>query len=436
MATRDKQLYAALMKPFAVGFGLLPAAARNRIYAAFDNDYAMTWSNATRTATIEGLRVDANGKVHVGGAPALQPMYRPVIFRAPANADIATTCFHVFGAAGKIVSITEIHTTAGNDAGAVTGHVTKDVSGVAPGAGTSVMSGTFDLKGTANTKQTATLASSSATLEFVAGDRLSFKLTGTPTTAAGICLEVWVQYYTNVFETSIYIASGNQDQAFFVANRPYALLGLRYSHATAETTLATLNIQVTQDTSTNAPGAGTNLLTNNSNEGFACTGTANVPQVGTFTAVTLPAGDRLSIDYDGTATELAGIVVTATFTAEPNRQEISYWRHDTDVLDAVYFDADRDYELYDGRQVHSVAAGGASTANVERVSGTSSPSSGTAMLNTAWDLNATANTVQVADLVTVKSTLLIPADYRLSIDYANTEQSMVGMLQTLSLLAR
>ncbi len=436
MGIRDKNFEAALKKPFAKGFGLLPAAARNRIYAAFDNDYASTWAKASGTGTVEGLRVDSGDKIHIGGAPTLQPMFRPVIFRAPANADIVTTCFHIFGASGRIVGATEIHTTAGNDSGAVTGHITKESSGQAPGTGLSMMSGTFNLKGTANTKQTATLTSSASYLEFSAGDRLSFKLTGTATTAAGILLVVWVQYYTNVFETSINVAAGNQDQAFFVANRPYTIIGIRYAHATAETTLATLNVQVTQDTSTNAPGAGTNLLTNNANEGFACTGTANVPQVGTFTATTMPAGDRLSIDYDGTATELAGLTITVTFTAEPNRQEVTYWRYDTDIVDAAFFDADRDYELYDGRLNHAVAAGGASTANVEKMTGTANPSTGTALLATAWDLNATANTVQVADIVTVKATRLIPADYRLSIDYANTEQSLVGVCQTLSLIAR
>ena len=433
MSTFLGTLPAMLKAPFVKRLGIRPNPA-NLIDSAYDNGFIRRWRNAAGTGTVDGIGVDSGNTLHLGGAPVVKPAYQHLYFRAPANADITTRRFHIFGAAGRIISIEEIHTTAGNDSGAVTGHVTKESSGQAPGTGVSLMSGTFNLKGTANTLQSATLASNGRYLEFAENDSLSFKLTGTATTAAGICLRVTVQYYTAVFEQSIYLAAGTQDQGFFIANRPYEVLGIRYSHQTKEVTATTMAVQVKIQDGTETSSQGTAILTNNSNAGFSAVAANDAVQTGTFAALTMAASERLSVDFSTSGTELVGLVVTVTFRAQANRLEVSYWRHDTDVVDAVYFIADRDYELYDGRQKHAVAAGGTSTANVEKVSGTNNPSTGTALLATAWDLNATAETIQVADISTVKATRLIVDGERLSIDYGHTEQSMVGMLQTLSLI--
>lgn len=106
------------------------------------------------------------------------------------------------------------------------------------------------------------------------------------------------------------------DQAFFVANRAYQVVAISEVHATAGNDAGAVTLQVTKDTSTNAPGAGTDLLTNNSNAGFDLKGTANTVQTGTLTATTtalqLAAGDRLSVDFAGTLTTLAGVVVTVS----------------------------------------------------------------------------------------------------------------------------
>lgn len=103
------------------------------------------------------------------------------------------------------------------------------------------------------------------------------------------------------------------DQSFFVAGRAYTVVGIDFVHAVAESTAATLRVQVTKDTSTNAPGAGADLLTNTSNAGFDCKATANTVQNGTLTAtaadLTLAAGDRLSVDFTASATELVGVTI-------------------------------------------------------------------------------------------------------------------------------
>ena len=106
------------------------------------------------------------------------------------------------------------------------------------------------------------------------------------------------------------------DQAFFVANRSYIISGISYNHATAGNDAGAVNLQVTKDSGTQAPGAGTDLLTNNTNAGFNCKGTANTVQNGALVSnvstLTLAAGDRLSLDFAGTVTTLAGVTVTVS----------------------------------------------------------------------------------------------------------------------------
>lgn len=104
------------------------------------------------------------------------------------------------------------------------------------------------------------------------------------------------------------------DQCIFIADRAYEVVRVDEVHATAGNDAGAVNLQLTKDTGTNAPGAGTDLLTNNTNAGFNLKGTANTVQNGTLTATTaslqLAAGDRLSLDFAGTITTLAGVQVT------------------------------------------------------------------------------------------------------------------------------
>lgn len=106
------------------------------------------------------------------------------------------------------------------------------------------------------------------------------------------------------------------DQSFFVATRAYQVTAISFVHAVAETTAATLAVQVTKDVSTNAPGAGTDLLTNNTNTGFDAKATANTVQAGTLTgtvaSLQLAAGNRLSVDFSAAATELVGVTITVS----------------------------------------------------------------------------------------------------------------------------
>lgn len=97
-----------------------------------------------------------------------------------------------------LVQAFEVHATAGTDGSAVTLQVEKLTGTTAAGSGTSLLSSAFNLKGTANTVQEASIVQSStngvrnATLQ--AGDRLALKKSGTLTSVANVTVLFIVQY--------------------------------------------------------------------------------------------------------------------------------------------------------------------------------------------------------------------------------------------------
>lgn len=105
------------------------------------------------------------------------------------------------------------------------------------------------------------------------------------------------------------------DTAFYVATRPLLLVSVSEVHAVAAGGASAL--QVTKDSTTSAPGAGTDLLTNNTNTGFDLAATANTVQTGTLLATvatkTFAAGDRLSVDFANAIQSTSGLTVTACF---------------------------------------------------------------------------------------------------------------------------
>lgn len=127
----------------------------------------------------------------------------------------------------------------------------------------------------------------------------------TSTTAASACL-------INATYASGGTSIANADLAFYVATRAVRVLAISQVHAVAAGGASV--VQVTKDTTTNAPGAGTDLLTNNTNTGFDLNATANTVQNGTLAATagltSLAAGDRLSLDFAQAVQSSVGIVVS------------------------------------------------------------------------------------------------------------------------------
>lgn len=83
---------------------------------------------------------------------------------------------------------------AGTDAGAVTLNIEKLSDGQASGAGTTVLSDTFDLKGTINTVQSVRPTSSIFSKNLRRGERLGLVVTGVPTAVENVIIVVEYQY--------------------------------------------------------------------------------------------------------------------------------------------------------------------------------------------------------------------------------------------------
>jgi len=113
------------------------------------------------------------------------------VFSAQTNAQVVTGTFFLSGSASYlVVGATEVHSTAGTDAGAVTLDITIDATTVAPGGGTSILTAPFSLKAAINVVQVGTIVAGST---LTAGQRLSVKITGTTTAVAGVIAKVVLQ---------------------------------------------------------------------------------------------------------------------------------------------------------------------------------------------------------------------------------------------------
>jgi hypothetical protein len=115
-----------------------------------------------------------------------------------------------------------------------------------PGSGTTVMSGTFNLKATAATVQTATLSttntgdSDNPDLLLASGDRLGVVFSGAATELAGVVIEVSLAP-AGTSLAIVYNLNANGDlvdQHFFVANRDYRVMAIRQVHSTLAPTAA------------------------------------------------------------------------------------------------------------------------------------------------------------------------------------------------------
>jgi hypothetical protein len=98
--------------------------------------------------------------------------------------------FFIADRAYQITAIRESHTVAGSDAGAVSLEVEKLTGTQALDSGVTTQAAVINLKGTANTVQSATLSATAADLLLAAGDRLALKDTGTLTAVAGLTVTV------------------------------------------------------------------------------------------------------------------------------------------------------------------------------------------------------------------------------------------------------
>lgn len=126
----------------------------------------------------------AAGEAQINGSANIVPATY-MFTGTPAATDQA---FFIAQRAMVIKSVSQVHSVAAGGTSTLT--VTKDTTPAAPGAGTAIQTGSFNLNATANTVQTGTLAASAATLTLAAGDRLSVKFANAIQSSAGIVVTV------------------------------------------------------------------------------------------------------------------------------------------------------------------------------------------------------------------------------------------------------
>lgn len=110
----------------------------------------------------------------------------------------------------------------------------------------------------------------------------------------------------------------------------------------------------------------------------------------------------------------------------------------TTVLNALsvssaVFVADAAYQVVGVRSVWGVAGGAAAVLNVEKLTGTTAPGSGTALLTSNFDLTSTANTVNTGTLTGTVADLQLAAGDRLGCKLGGVLTGLVGCALTVLL---
>jgi hypothetical protein len=190
--------------------------------------------------------------------------------------------------------------------------VTKDASATAPGAGTTMLAATANLKTAGLTYTQLGLSATASALQTISTDSIAVKISAATTELAGLCVTLALD--GKQLETSVHYNAANStvgtDEEIFIADRDYEVLdyAAKWSHVGTSNFLL-----LTADTGTQTPSTGTGLGTDNTNKGFDTTGTVNVPAFGTLTALNtryLFKGDRLGLHNQGTTGALAGAQVS------------------------------------------------------------------------------------------------------------------------------
>lgn len=119
------------------------------------------------------------------------------IFSAGPNAALLTLPDVTLWQAGydaEIVWASEIHEVIGTDGSAVTADLVKVADGTIAANGTSLLATTFNLKGTAATRQVRSLSAGTLASDRIiySGQRLAINFGGTMTAVAGLNITVWI----------------------------------------------------------------------------------------------------------------------------------------------------------------------------------------------------------------------------------------------------
>lgn len=119
-----------------------------------------------------------------------------------------------------------------------------------------------------------------------------------------------IHFVYNQYQATI--PAGGTSLTLGIATRTCRVQSVKAIWSTASTS-GTLDIK--KDTGTNAPGAGTTVLTGTVGTASTANTTASGTVTGTVATKTLAAGDRISVTFGGTMTNQAGLVIMVGLSA-------------------------------------------------------------------------------------------------------------------------
>lgn len=261
--------------------------------------------------------------IHLPDAIAGTALNYGVIFIAPATGRY------------KFVGAEMVYTVKAGAAATVT--VEKLTGTQAPDAGVELLEAAFDMTGDAEVVQYGSIATiSDANRTLAVGDRLCLKDTGAGNLANLKNVQVTIELEElvplrakeapyedeRIIVTAVLYGAQPQTAAmhdkFITVSKPCKLVAARYVHTTKSGDALEF-IQIEKLTGIEAPGAGTNLLTNNTDKGFDGDEVNETVQDGVIVATgdeILARGDRLALDpVDGNLGALAGVCVTVELEA-------------------------------------------------------------------------------------------------------------------------
>ena len=385
--------------------------------------------NAAGTGYVPMIGMDGDNVVVAGNTAV--PGFKTVTLMSNRVGIATARQFWIADSAYTVVGVQEIHAVAETTAPIYVANVNK--TNLATGTSAPLNSTLINLRGAANTLQNVALSPTASVLQVQPGDRLIFNTNVAGNELSGLLVEVIMAPGNRNNQVSAYYSGALvTDNCFFIANHPMTITRIDYMHAAAAS--STCNVQVTLDTGTTAPGAGTDILPG---LGFDCTAAANIIQSGTLGAVTrMNTGDRLSLDFSGTTTGLSGALVTVTFAASADRKEVNYHAQINSTHgDAAFFIADRPYQVEFASAVWSTAAVAGANCQLVIDSATGAPGAGIDLLsmdtNAGFQIDGTANTVEAATFISAGRNFLQTGD-RLSLDFTATT-TIVGMVCTVTL---
>lgn len=356
----------------------------------------------------------------------------------------------------RVYGIYEKHTTAETTASTLTAYIEKTANGQAAGTGTSIMTGTFNLKGTADTVQTATLSTARSTqspgnlyVELEQGEGLSWVISGAATELARVTLTIYGNLGNKAGCVTVLAADNTRciDRMVHVACRPKTITHIACVFGVKAGAAANAMVERLQGTEDEAGG---DTLITNDTTGFELDGTANTVQYGTLTATaanlklhvdSAALSDRLAVDFSGTVTAVRNLVIVIGYSADEDGFEVDchlLLDAETDLTETEFFIANRDLEFVGVKEVHGTADAGEDI-DIERDTGTTAPGSGVGLITddtgAGFDGGATANTPQAGTLLTEPGALILRSGDRLNVGSTDSDDTMLNVCVTARLKA-